>query len=208
MGNPAMTRHGTLILAQALVIIAVAPACRRSGYGPEDNPTTVRDVSGVEFAWSCTSNECEIRSLPTTPAPDACAGNDAPNYGWSWGRYFDVCSVCDPSDDTYTFSTTPGQCRVLACSTSTDCPVMFEVSPADVYECVGGLCENTDQARWPRTPLRRINAEELCFAVHDRAETRTPASPATLQVETDLDASCAGRAFDDVCSLPAGCRAP
>ncbi len=203
-----MTRHGTLALVQAIAIATFAPACVRSGYGPEDNPTTVRDVTGVPFGWSCTSYGCEIALLPTTPAPDACAGSDTPNYGWSWGRYFEVCSVCDPSDASYTFSTTPGQCRVLACATSMDCPIMFDVSPVDVYECVGGLCENTDQGRWPRTPLRRIDAESLCFAVHDRVETRTLTSPATVQVEAELDASCAGPAFDDVCSLPAGCRAP
>jgi hypothetical protein len=203
-----MSRHGTLVLVQALAIVTIAPACRRSEYGPEDNPTKVRDVSAVEFGWSCTSIGCGITALPTTPAPDACGGDDTPNYGWSWGRYFEVCSVCDPSDATYRFSTTPGQCRLLACSTSMDCPVMFDISPVDVYECVEGLCENTDQGRWPRTPLRRMDAEQLCFAVHARAETRTLTSPATVQVEADLDASCAGQAFDDACSLPAGCRAP
>jgi hypothetical protein len=203
-----MSRRGTRVLVQALVIIMIAPGCRRAAYGPDDNPNTVRDVTAVEFGWSCDSIGCEITSLPTTPAPDPCTGDDTPNFGWSWGRYFEVCSVCDPSDGASRIIRTPGQCRLLACSTSADCPVLFDVSPVDVYECVGGLCENTDQGRWPRTPLRRANAEQLCFAVHARAETRTLTSPATVQVETDLDASCAGPAFDDACSLPAGCRAP
>jgi hypothetical protein len=39
-----MSRPGTLVLAQAIAIVMVGPACVRSGYGPEDNPTTVRDV--------------------------------------------------------------------------------------------------------------------------------------------------------------------
>jgi hypothetical protein len=203
-----MTRHGASVLAQAIALAAVAAACRAPGYGPGDNPTRVRDVTGVEFGWDCDLNGCEIRSLAATPPPDACAATDTPNYGWSWGRYFEVCSVCDRNDDSYTFTTTAGQCRLLACATSMDCPVIFEVSPVDVYECVGGLCENTDQGRWPRAPLRRFNAEELCFAVHDRADTRTRTSPAAVQVEADLDASCAGPAFDAVCSLPAGCREP
>ena len=75
-----MVRHGHLVLVQAIAIVTLAPACVRSGYGPEDNPTTVRDVTGVQFGWSCTSSECEIARLRPRPRlPDACAGSDTPN---------------------------------------------------------------------------------------------------------------------------------
>jgi hypothetical protein len=202
------TTASKLTFACVFAAAAATLGCGGSGYGPADNPTTVRDVTGVAFGWSCSSSGCGIALLATTPAPDPCTGDDVPGYGWAAGRFFAICSACAPQSGAFVYSTQPGQCRVLACDTSADCPIMFEDSPVDVYACVDGLCENSDQQRWPRDPLQREDAEELCFAAHPRADTSTLSAPATLQVEADLDASCAGPAFDDVCSLPSGCRAP
>jgi hypothetical protein len=204
---PGTTEKVSFASAIAFVVSATL-GCGPSGYGPEDNPTAVRDVTGVEFGWSCRASGCGIALLPATPAPDACGAGDTPTYGWAAGRFFEICSACAPQSGAFVYSTQPGQCRVLACDTSADCPIMFEDSPVDVYTCVNGLCQNSDQQRWPREPLQRMDAEELCFAVHPRADTNTLSAPATLQVEADLDASCTGSAFDDTCSLPTGCRAP
>jgi len=190
------------------LVVGATLGCGSSGYGPADNPTMVHDVTGVAFAWRCDVTGCQLGMLPETPPPDACTGTDSPTYGWASGRFFEACSVCAPQDGSYVYSTTAGQCRLLGCSTSADCPIMYEDSPTDVYECVNGLCQNADQTRWPRMPLKRYQTEELCFAVHDRAETRTWTAPAAMQVEAELDASCAGDSPLDPCSLPAGCRMP
>jgi len=196
------------LLCWLAISLAIAGGCSTGGLGPDDNPTMVTDVTGVAFGWRCDSSSCNVALAPATPPPDPCTGSYTPGYGEAWGRFFEVCSVCAPADKAVTYVTTPGQCRVLACATAADCPIIFESSPPDIYECVDGLCENADQARWPRVPLARMDAEELCFAVHERSETRTVTAPATMQIEADLDANCAGTGPHDVCTLPVGCRAP
>jgi hypothetical protein len=197
--------------AAVVVGSAVAPGCGSaggSGFGPEDNPTTVRDVTGVEFGWDCGSKGCQVAIVDGTPPPDPCGGGERAAYSYAWGRFFDLCSVCVSSDTTY-WSTSPGQCRILACDTSDDCPVIYPYAMAYVYECVNGLCQDADQNRWPRTPpLSRTETEQLCFAVHDRTETNSPFGAGAMQVEAELDASCTGTYPMDTCTLPAGCRTP
>ena len=39
-----------------------------NGYGPADNPTTVRDVTGVEFGWDCDASGCLV-GLSSGPYP-------------------------------------------------------------------------------------------------------------------------------------------
>jgi hypothetical protein len=85
---------------------------------------------------------------------------------------------------------------------------MFQDSPPDVYDCIDGLCENADTGRFPRTPLLREDAEELCFAAHPRADTVTLTAPATVTVESELDTSCTGSDPFATYTLPADCRAP
>ncbi len=180
-----------------------------SGYGPADNPTMVSDVTGAAFGWLCDSSDCQVGLLAATPAPDPCSGANQPGYGYGWGRFFEICSACFPTDGSmFLWSSTPGQCRLLACDTSADCPIMFTSSPADVYECVDGLCENADQSRRPRTPLQRVDAESLCFAVHPRSETSSLLAAASVQVEAELDANCTGSDPMATCSLPSDCRQP
>ena len=193
-----------------VVVSATVPACGPGGpsYGPADNPTTVRDVSGVVFGWDCQSNGCEVASLPETPAPDPCGGSDRAGYSYTWGRFFDICSVCVASDGSGIWGTTPGQCRLLACDTSADCPLIYAHAPIDIYECVNGLCENTNQTRRPRTPLIRVDAQDLCFAVYPRSETNRLSLPVPMQVEAELDAACIGSDPLDTCTLPTDCRAP
>ena len=189
---------------------AAALGCGSDGgsrYGPADNPAAVRDVSGTVFGWDCKANGCEIAYLAETPPADPCGGGDRAGYSYSWGRFFDVCSVCVSTDGT-SWGTTPGQCRILACDTDDDCPIIYAYAPVDLYQCVNGACENADQTRRPRTPLVRNDAEELCFAVYPRVETSNPFGAIPMQVEADLDANCTGLYQMDSCTLPAGCRAP
>jgi hypothetical protein len=207
----ASPRRTAFLIGSAIAALG-AVGCGGDEYGPADNPTEVRDVSGVPFGWSCHASGCQVTLTVGTPAPDACTSNDQPGYSYSWGRFFDVCSVCVPSagsgSGSFYWSSTPGQCRILACATSADCPVMFQASPVDVYECVDGLCENADVNRRPRAPLQRVDAEELCFAAHPRADTATLLAPATVAVEAELDAACTGSDPFATCALPADCRAP
>src|SRR6516162_4456117 len=75
--------------------VVVALGCVGSEYGPADNPTEVRAVTGVPFGWSCDSSGCQITLAAGTPAPDPCTSpGDQPGYGTFWGRFFSVCSVC------------------------------------------------------------------------------------------------------------------
>jgi len=177
------------------------------GAGPADNPATLRDVSDTVFGWDCKSNGCQIASVAETPPPDPCGGGERAAYSYAWGRFFDVCSVCVSADGT-SWGTTPGQCRMLACDTDADCPVIYVYSPVDVYECVNGACENADQTRRPRTPLTRTDAQDLCFAVYPRADTNNPFGTIPMQVQAELDANCTGTDPMDTCTLPADCRAP
>ncbi len=197
-------RAGVAVVG-ALALLGVG--CGNRDYGPGDNPPQVTDVTGVNFGWVCIQSGCGVTRLGATPAPDPC-DTGQPGYGYAWGRFFEVCSVCYPSDASVQWSSTPGQCRMIACLTSADCPVMFENSPPDVYECVHGLCENADVGRYPRDPLQRVDAEELCFAQLPRAQTATSSAPAAVAVETELDASCAGTDPMSTCTLPGDCRSP
>jgi hypothetical protein len=178
-----------------------------NGYGPEDNPTTLRDVTGVEFGWDCDASGCQVGLLASTPPPDPCGGDSRAAYGYAWGRFFEICSVCVSADNAF-WSTFPSQCRILACDTSDDCPIIYPYASVYIYECVNGLCQDADQNRRPRTTLDRTETEQLCYAALDRTETSDPFSAASLAVDTDLDASCTGPNPMDTCSLPTACRAP
>jgi len=178
-----------------------------NGYGPADNPTTVRDVTGVEFGWDCDASGCLVGLLASTPPPDPCDADTRAGYSYSWGRFFEICSVCVAADDSY-WSTFPSQCRILACDTSDDCPIIYPYAEAYVYECVNGLCQDADQNRRPRTTLSRDETQQLCYAPLDRTETNNPFSAASLAVGAELDANCTGSNPMDTCSLPADCRVP
>jgi hypothetical protein len=188
------------------VLVVIGSGCGHD-YGSADNPSQVTDVSGVPFAWTCDASGCELGRTAETPFPDPCSSDDQPAYSYAWGRFFDVCSVCVPSSGAG-WSTTPGQCRMLACQTSADCPVIYGYSPVAVYECVDGLCEAADTSAHPRNPLRREDAEDLCFATHPRADTVSFGAPATIAVESELDANCTGTDPFAICTLPDDCRAP
>ena len=200
-------RWGQVLLGGAVVALACG-GCDGREYGPGDNPTEVTDVTGVAFGWVCTTSGCGVQPAPDTPAPDPCDSGQQAGFSYAYGRFFSLCSVCFLGGASGGWTSTPGQCRILACQTSADCPVMFRESPADVYACVDGLCENADTSRRPRDPLQRVDAEELCFATHPRADTTTLTAPVTVAVESELDASCTGSDPLDTCTLPVDCRAP
>jgi hypothetical protein len=195
----------------AIAAAAIAVGCDASGpvtysgYGPADNPVTVHDVTGMVFGWQCT-NQCEVTQIAGTAPPDPCGAADRPGYGYTWGRFVDVCSVCLATDGTW--GTSQGQCRMLACATSADCPVIYWRAPASVYECVDGLCQGADQTARPRTSLTRYEVEDLCFAPHPRAETRDWSGAGAMQVQAEVDAACPGDDPLEICSLPADCRTP
>jgi hypothetical protein len=177
-------------------------------YGPEDNPSSLRDVAGVEFGWSCDDRGCVVTQLPATPPPDPCGDPTAAAYSFSWGRFFRICSVCLARQEGIHWSTTAGQCRILACDSDDDCPALYEWSPESRYACANGLCQNSDEARFPRAATTRFDVEDLCFAMHPRADTAQPFSPTTQDVLAAVEAACPGAGPSDPCPLPAGCRMP
>jgi hypothetical protein len=186
--------------------LAVASLGCGAEYGPEDNPTAVRDVTGVEFGWSCKDSGCKLELLPSTPPPDPCPDPNDSAYNIAWGRFFEVCSVCVLHAPGAYWGTTPGQCRLLACDTDADCPAIFQYSPEAGYACVGGLCQNVDTARYPRDVLNREQVEQLCLTELPRADTSSPFSQTTMEVLSRADAACPDPAGP--CQVPAGCRMP
>jgi len=200
-----MKAHRFAYLAWAVVL--GCGGSEGNGYGPEDNPTTVRDVTGVEFGWDCDAKGCLVGALASTPPPEPCGGDSRAGYSYAWGRFFEICSVCVSADDTG-WSTWPSQCRILACDTSDDCPIIYPYASVYIYECVNGLCQDADQSRRPRATLDRTETQQLCYAVLDRTETSDPFSDASRAVGLELDASCTGPDPMDTCSLPAACRVP
>jgi hypothetical protein len=198
---------GRGVRAALLVVVLVGCGIDRR-YGPQDNPTTIRDVTGVDFGWVCDDQGCKVTRLATTPAPDPCPNPQDSAYGDSWGRFVEVCSVCLGHEPGFYWSTTPGQCRVLACATDANCPSIYESNPEAGYACVNGLCQNIDTVRWPRDKLTYDMVEQMCFAVHPRPETAAFASPAAMAVQHEVDASCPLTATPEPCPLPADCRMP
>jgi hypothetical protein len=192
------------------VALAALLGCGSDGrlYGPEDNPTAVRDVTGVEFGWSCDARGCQVTLLPATPPPDLCSDPTASAYSFGWGRFVEICSVCLAREEGIYWSTTPGQCRILACDTDAQCPALYQATPESDYACINGLCQNADTGRFPRDVLQKLHAQQLCFAVHPRADTAEPFSATTQEVLVSVNIACPGADPTAPCTLPAGCRMP
>jgi len=88
---------------------------------PADNPTTLRDVTGVDFAWICTKkNGCSVGLSPSTPPPEPCSAEMTPAYSYDYARFFHICSVCANIEKLY-WTTGAPLCRLVACETSNDC---------------------------------------------------------------------------------------
>jgi hypothetical protein len=176
------------------------------GCGAGASTGTVRDVSGAEFGWSCDQG-CKVTRVADTPPPDACPNPNDAAYSFTWGRFVEICSVCLEHADGVYWSSSAGQCRPIGCSVDLDCPTVIE-TPVSTYECVNGVCENTDTTTYPRDQLSRDDVLLLCFADHPRAETTNDLSPASEDVETAVDAACPATDPTSACSLPVGCHAP
>jgi hypothetical protein len=195
------------VLAIGTGIFAGCGGAEKTGHGPQDNPSVVRDVTDVEFAWRCDDHGCDIGALETTPPPNECGSGKAA-YSYRWGRFFDICSVCLSDTAGIHWSTTAGECRILACDENRDCPLLYEYAEESIYECSNGLCQNTDVGRYPRDPITQEQVTTLCYAVHPRAETSNPFSPVSQDVESRISAACPNANPLDSCPLPEGCRTP
>lgn len=192
----------------AIVVLVVAGALGCGPrYGPEDNPTMLMDASGGVFGWACTDEGCRIQTVAGTPPPADC-GPGRPVWGLSWGPYFEICTACSFSDSG-SWSTTAGECRILACEVDADCPVLFRYVDEPRFVCMNGLCRNDDLARFPRdAPLDRRALERLCLAEVPREETLSPLTPRSVEILAAIDAACPPRPETGPCTLPPTCRAP
>ena len=48
---------------------AAALGCEGRRYGPDDNPTVVRDTTGFEFNWPCDDGGCQVTQIEITRPP-------------------------------------------------------------------------------------------------------------------------------------------
>ena len=193
---------------QAAALAAVAVSCGSGpGYGPADNPTSVRDVTGVEFGWSCGDSGCVVTPLAATPSPYPCTAPDTAAYSYTWNDS-SRSAASARSTTWHLLEHDPGQVQVLACETDANCPTIYQYSPQSAYACVNGLCQNADTARFPREVLTKTVVEQLCFAVHPRMETEELLSTTASEVLSSVEAACPGALPTEPCTLPAQCRAP
>jgi hypothetical protein len=196
-----------LFVAAVVAVLAVA-ACGSDGPAPHANPSTLTDITGLVIGWQCGAapDSCSLSPIAETPAPDPCGDAMTAGFDFESGRFFSICSVCLSSSNGW--STTPGQCRIVSCTSDLDCPVLRGNTSTSVFVCRNAICQNDDARVYPPGALKRFEVEELCFAVHDRSETTSLTSSASVQVEAEIDAVCPGGDALASCSVPAGCQAP
>ena len=114
-----------LLWRTAGIAALLLAACGNADWtcGPADNPTALRDVTGVNFAWICAKeNGCSVGLSPSTPPPEPCSDDMTPAHSYDYERYFHICSVCSNIENLYWTSGAP-LCRLVVCETSNDCPI-------------------------------------------------------------------------------------
>jgi hypothetical protein len=92
-----------------------------------------------------------------------------PNVVFTWHGLFAGCPACDAGF-------TPSDCRPLVCAADNECP-WFLVPDGDsddakaiVFECVNGLCQNTDPAKRSPDEIDAQDAQLACLADVERED--------------------------------------
>ena len=158
-------------------------------------PSTIIDTSGAVFGWRCKRGVCELEILDETPAARPCFGDYVPAYSYMSGRFIEVLSVCGRPGGGW--SSSSGDGRYIACDDDHDCPQLDFMDEPALFECAAGLCQNTDEERYPRDEVTHGWALDLCIADLSRDE-----SDGVLNQIEDLLTDHCGPEGADLCELP------
>jgi hypothetical protein len=204
-----MEKNGKRATNCAVLLVMVVAGCAEENVN-WGNPTKVCEApDGACWDWECKSDGC----LPgfTDEIEDAwlpqCAENEGVYASWVGGRFFSIFIFCYESTDEDTgiyWSASPHQGRILVCESDDDCP---QSKPSNRNECVNGLCQNKDTNLYPRDQITTSDAESLCFAGFNRAET--VGMELAESVYDDIYAACPGD-WNEPCTgeLPDYCWSP
>lgn len=172
-------------------------ACGHSPPGPEDNPPVLVDTTGIEFEWACDGSGCKLGNFGIAPA---CDPQESAIFGLAWGRFYEICSVCDGESR-------PDGCRPVSCKTDSDCPQIFWYTEMAEYECRHGLCQNLDTDKFPTSSLDIYDLFTLCFADIDRMNTFPIPNATSDQVYDWVLGACPDPA-KDCAGVPIQCWQP
>ncbi len=186
------TRSWLAALSLASLLVGCAPT-----YGP------VTDSSGARFVWECGDAGCRLVADEDAPVLRPCVPPLEEGWNFYFNRFVDICSGCSSES---LWVTQDAACRLSACETDAECPVIDSADPALVYLCQNGLCQR--EADVAREELTRHEVVRLCFADEPRSDTGTPDEARFEEIRSLVAAGCPGDDPNDLCPLPAECWAP
>ncbi len=175
--------------AGACVLIWLCASCGSGG--GRQNPTTLRDTTGLVVPWDCSASGCEVGN-----APNAFATCDQASAYWGYvGRLFYVCaSTITAGTD---FNTKIDDCRATVCASDDDCPYMQGYD----YRCRSGLCY--DAAFTVVNDSSDIVA--LCLGATPRPTDCNANDPAVTAL---FAANCVQTETTSTCTVPPSCAQP
>lgn len=180
-----------LSLPLATLLVACGPGAD-TNFG---NPTVLVDSTAERYDWICTSDRCELAAqLDLTVT---CGGQSTSGEVLIFGRLARICSAFLFNDALFW---TPDLCRILTCSSASDCPRTQAVT----YACEHGLCQRHDAAMTGEDVLG------LCIASIPRtAQCGDPATAAALSyAQVEVASSCPGGTSNPCTIVPSDCRMP
>ena len=169
-----------------------------SDCGPDANPTTLTDTSGVTFDWVCSAGRgCRLEAPAGYEHPLPCGDDKTPGFGQSFGHFFSICATCFSESGSWAYF--PGDCRIVTCDAASDCPNLCYYDDPIELECADGLCRRRDRPR----DLDARDVMKLCFAELPRSETWNQGQSAVTQVDALVASSCTPEGRP--CDLPEEC---
>ncbi len=159
-----------------------------------DNPSSLRDTTGVEVTWSCDQGRCTTTEEPGNPPIPADCGDGTLRLVGAGGLAL-LCEVTPVDTGPVIHERT---CRPLACGADTDCPQWSERA----YACVNDICQSRD-------PMALDPVDFTALCLYDVPQPDTCAAldtdPTILERMALVDAACP----DGVCgSVPSVCLMP
>lgn len=170
-----------------VTLFALTGACEDPDPCPASNPATVVDSTGVEFRID---GSCYARPTENTPDLYDCASGRV-GYMLVWARFVSIQMGCLIGGGIASGAEAE---RPLGCERDADCPTLY----GDVYECVSGLCQHTDEQEFPRDEIDVLDVALMCYGPVDRTLTLDPNTAAAMQVREAIQTACP----DQACMLP------